>query len=429
MQSKNMKRWFKGILSGGGIVVYFIMAFEVMIMISPFAFFFYSVFNPIFHLLGKYSATRWLTGFFLPHTVFPPGVFLQGIRVLGSVLFILGLGFFLICASQVYLGKILKRGVATKGLYQVIRHPQYLGLAICGAGMAILWPRFLVLVTLSLMLILYYFLARDEERRMTNEYGDAYQRYMEQTGMFLPRWIERPVTSNALSNRLKPYQSIVFPLVTVVTILVLGFALRTLTVAELPVKIEGNIAVVSMLPEDNGFLKGAASNLSGAEGKLPNNLILNQNEAYLGYLMPVDYVMQGMIANTGKRWQLYKRHHALQMISDWVFHPFRHLRQPPMHTMQHMPTGHTIAMARRHLCPLNINDPTLECNNCPYRRVVIVQVDKKKKRPLTKALLFALRAERTAVAYLDMDVRSGKIIDVVRVQGKTLWEEVPTPIF
>jgi hypothetical protein len=41
--------------------------------------------------------------------------------------------------------------------------------------------------------------------------------------------------------------------------------------------------------------------------------------------MPKDYVMQGMIADTGGEWQLYKRHHTFAMISDWIFHPFRHL--------------------------------------------------------------------------------------------------------
>ena len=40
-------RLLKKIAARGGIIAFFIMAFEVMIMISPFAFFFYSVFNPI----------------------------------------------------------------------------------------------------------------------------------------------------------------------------------------------------------------------------------------------------------------------------------------------------------------------------------------------------------------------------------------------
>ena len=41
----------KTIVARGGIIAFFIMAFEVMVMISPFAFLFYSVFNPVFSWL------------------------------------------------------------------------------------------------------------------------------------------------------------------------------------------------------------------------------------------------------------------------------------------------------------------------------------------------------------------------------------------
>ena len=84
------------IVARGSILVFFVMAFEVMIMISPFAFFFYSVFNPIFHWLDAYSATRWLTHFFLPHMVLPPTLPLKIIRVVGSVLFVLGCATFIV---------------------------------------------------------------------------------------------------------------------------------------------------------------------------------------------------------------------------------------------------------------------------------------------------------------------------------------------
>jgi len=426
---KNIKHWIKKILSAGGIAVYFIIALEIMIMISPFAFFFYSVFNPFFHFLARFSATRWLTGFYLPHMIFPPSLFLQGTRILGSVLFVFGLVIFLICALQVYLGKILKSGVASRGLYRLIRHPQYVGLTICGIGMAILWPRFLVLVTLALMIVLYYFLARDEELRMTIKYGNAYRSYTEQTGMVLPLWVERSITSVVERYNLKPYMPVIFPATILVVVLVAGFSLRALTIAELPVSIKGNVAVVSMLPEDNRFLNEAVSVLNGNQETASDRLVLDQNKTYLGYLMPVDYVMQGMLANTGERWQLYKCHHTLQMISDWVFHPFRHLRQPPMHFDHQMPAGHTMAMARRHHCPLGINDPNLECSNCPYRRVVLVQEERKQGKALSNRYLFALNTERTAVGYLDIDVHSGIIIDAVRINGKTAWKDVTTPIF
>ena len=94
------------------IVLYFIIALEFLIMISPFAGFFYSVFNPLLIAAGRYPATRWLSAFFLPHMVVPPDAFLQVIRILGSVLVVVGMVVFLGCAVQVYAHKLLKKGAA-----------------------------------------------------------------------------------------------------------------------------------------------------------------------------------------------------------------------------------------------------------------------------------------------------------------------------
>ena len=151
----------------GAIALYFVVCFEILIMISPFAGFFYSVFNPFLLGLTKYQATRWLSSFFFTHMVVPPNGFLKFVRILGSVFFSLGLLSFLICALQVYGSKFLRRGPVTKGLYSLIRHPQYVALATAGAGLAILWPRFLVVVLWLAMVLLYYLLARDEERRVS----------------------------------------------------------------------------------------------------------------------------------------------------------------------------------------------------------------------------------------------------------------------
>ena len=199
---KTQRSLAKRIAAFGGIMVFFIMALEVMIMISPFAFFFYSVFSPFFNFLGQHAATRWAIAFFLPHMILPPTAFLKTVRIAGSFFFVIGFLGFSICALQVYLGKIFKWGIASRGLYQTVRHPQYLLLGVWGTGMAILWPRFIVLASLSLMFVLYYFLALDEERRMLNQYGDSYREYMNSSGMFLPRALERPLA--ALVQRLIP---------------------------------------------------------------------------------------------------------------------------------------------------------------------------------------------------------------------------------
>ena len=112
------------------ILLYFVIALEVLIMISPFAAFFYAVFNPVLLFLARWPASRWLAAFFLPHMVLPPGLFLKVIRVSGSVFFVVGTIVFLVCAGQVYSHKLFRRGPALGGLYRPIRHPQYLALAI-----------------------------------------------------------------------------------------------------------------------------------------------------------------------------------------------------------------------------------------------------------------------------------------------------------
>ena len=140
-------------LFNSAIVLYFIIALEFLIMISPFAGFFYSVFNPLLVTADKYPATRWLSAFFLPHMVVPPDGFLKFIRIMGSVLFVAGTAVFLVCALQVYAHKLLKKGAALRGLYSILRHPQYLGLGVAGLGLAILWPRFLVAVLWLVMML------------------------------------------------------------------------------------------------------------------------------------------------------------------------------------------------------------------------------------------------------------------------------------
>lgn len=78
---------------------------------------------------------------------------------------------------------------------------------------------------------------------------------------------------------------------------------------------------------------------------------------------------------------------------------------------------------------MGINDPTLDCRECAYRRVIVVKVDSAPNGEVTKQQLLAASAARTPVSYLDMDVRSGKVIHAAAVNSKTAWAEVPTPIF
>lgn len=425
MKETGVARWAKSLGGHGGIILFFIMAFEVAIMISPFAFFFYSVFNPMFQWLNHYSATKWLTAFFLPHLILPPTPILKTIRVTGSFFFIIGSLTFLVCALQVYLGKILKWGIAAKGLYAYIRHPQYLALGIWGIGMAILWPRFIVLASLSVMFVLYYILARDEEKRMLHQYGDSYAQYIRKTGMFFPKcfgrpfsFISRPIPETSLGY-------VVVPILIITAILGAGFVCRKLTLNSLDFESRSNITLVSILPEDSSLNASALDGIlrSHGDGKMD---FLKQDKDYLGYVMPADYIMQGLIADTGSQCHLYKKHHTIAMVTDWVLHPFAHLRRPPSTQMAKM---HKVdpAIARRHHCPIGINQPELDCEDCPYRRVVIVEIGHDYGDHISGDKLLSFNTTRIPVGFVDVNTQTGEIVNITKVEATTAWKDVPTP--
>jgi protein-S-isoprenylcysteine O-methyltransferase Ste14 len=426
MRNRTYLKQLWNIVARGSIIVFFIMAFEVMIMISPFAFFFYSVFNPVLHWLGKYAATGWLTSFFLPHMILPPTLFLKAIRILGSVLFVVGAVTFTICALQVYLGKIFKWGIADKGLYRIIRHPQYLALGLWGIGMSILWSRFLVLASLSLMFILYYFLAKDEERRMLNQFGEGYRRYMERTGMFVPRKVEALLSAPLAwaPNPTLKYLGITLGIPVVV--IGSGFLLRLITLNSLLIETSRNVTLVSILPEDDPLSQKALAELLPGSEAQPNLSFLEVDKDYLGYVMPADYVMQGMIADTGGEFHLHQHHNTFALIADWVLNPFEHLRRSPSAQMAAM---HNVdpAIARRHHCPLAINNPALHCEACPFRRIVFVEIDHGNKGHLSGEKLFSFDAARLPVCFIDLNVQSGEVVNMKRVAKATAWRDVPTP--
>jgi protein-S-isoprenylcysteine O-methyltransferase Ste14 len=406
------------------IILFVIVAFEIMIMISPFAFFFYSVFNPIFDWLGQFPATRWLTSFFLPHMILPPTLFLKTIRIVGSAFFIIGALVFIVCALQVYLGKLFKWGIADKGLYRYIRHPQYLALGIWGIGMAILWPRFIVLASLSVMFVLYYFLAKEEEERMLNLYGESYEKYMSNKGMFLPKAAERYFS---FMNHVVPKTSHRYAVVSMMIVIIVigsGFILRTITLHSLPFESNKNITMVSLLPEDIGRNANAVQTI--LNGQRDSKMILSADKDYLSYLMPADYIMQGMIANTGGEFHLYKQHNTVAMIVEWVLHPFEHLRASPsfhMAKIRHVdPT-----IARRHHCPLEINDLAMDCNTCSYRRVIIDEVQNDSGNHLSGRALFSFGTTRTPRYAIDLNTQTGAIVNIVAVEKATAWANVPTP--
>ncbi|HVO83690.1 MAG TPA: isoprenylcysteine carboxylmethyltransferase family protein, partial [Syntrophobacteria bacterium] len=389
--------------------LYFIIALEVLIMISPFAAFFYAAFNPVLLWFARWPATSWLAAFFLPHMISPPGLLLQTVRIAGSVLLAGGTAVFLVCAGQVYLHKLFQRGPALGGLYRWTRHPQYLALTAIGLGLAILWPRFLTIVLWAVMVELYYLLARNEERRMVNQFGDQYRQYMARTGMFLPRGLER--TAHRLpfprSRVLRPLLGFVL----LVAVAVGGaFALRAYTIARLPLWSKGRITAMAILPGDLIML----------EHRMPDLLELLEVRSRLDqtsgpmlvYLVPQQYIMQGMIADTGPEWRLYEHHQTLAMITDWIFHPFRHLQGG--HMMMHHNVRGTSA--------------TSTAPGGMVRRLIFLRIDSLRSSS-TPGVIFGINTPRVPQFSADVDIHNLILLDIHSLGPGTGWGQLPTPMF
>ncbi len=386
------------------IVLYFVIALEVLIMISPFAGFFYSVFNPFLIGTARYPATRWLSAFYLPHMVLPQDWFLQFVRVMGSVIFVLGAAIFLVCAIQVYTAKFVKKGAVYGGFYSFIRHPQYLSLGMAGLGLAILWPRLLTILLWLVMIFVYYALARDEERRMLRAHKETYDPYIKKTGMFLPRGIERSLTPSSRIGRAALACGLV------VFFLGGAFLMRAYTISTLTLWTKAqNVTGIAILPED-GFKM---------EHRMNDILVLPEvqkriqdNKHYLVYFLSRDYIMQGMIADTGGKWKLYEQHHSISMITDWIFHPFRHLRE-----------GHHAMHGEMHV--QHQKDSVMEGGI--IRRLIFLSIEDVNVR--TPADLFSINALRVPQFMVDVDVHSLKLIDVKDLPHGSGWGTVPTPTF
>ncbi|HET6272646.1 MAG TPA: isoprenylcysteine carboxylmethyltransferase family protein [Bacteroidota bacterium] len=396
------------------IVLSFIVALEIVIMISPFAAFFYALFNPFLLALNQSSVTRWLTAFFLPHMIVPPNEVLVVIRVLGSIFFVGGMLVFLACAAQVYMGKLFRKGTATKGLYLFVRHPQYIGLALAALGLAIMWPRFLTLVLFAVMLLLYYLLARDEERRMTNRFAESYTAYQNRTGMFLPRPVERLFLRNPSSKERPGVVKVAGMFVILCVIIVgTGFILRSYTVHHLPIQEIHGVDVIAITSEDTttgADLVPAVLEDSVVAAKLTS--LTSEDHRVLAYFIPIDYVMQGMIANTGDEWKLFQQHKTIGMITDFVLHPFAHLTGGHEHHMANMQHG-----------------PEMYALPAMKRRVIFLEVRGNGQHLDSPFDDFDVNVQRIPLFFVDVHLHTAEILQVKDTPGGSGWGTVPTPMF
>jgi protein-S-isoprenylcysteine O-methyltransferase Ste14 len=79
-----------------------------------------------------------------------------------------------------------KNQLVTTGIYGHVRHPQYLGFMLITLGMNVLWVTIPTLLLWPILVIVYYRLAKEEDKEMEKRFGEEYQKYKQIVPMFIP---------------------------------------------------------------------------------------------------------------------------------------------------------------------------------------------------------------------------------------------------
>ncbi len=126
--------------------------------------------------------------------------------------------------------------------------------------------------------------------------------------------------------------------------------------------------------------------------------------------------MQGMIADTGGDFKLFNQHHSMAMITDWVFHPFRHLRE-----------GHQAMHAGMHGDMHAQHHGDAVTDGGMVRRLIFLSIEnvdvKDPRRP------FCVNALRVPQFMADVDVHNLRLLEVKDLAHGSGWGTVPTPVF
>lgn len=128
--------------------------------------------NPLTHTSGHILAP--IIGDEVFFTVFHP---LSNVMIaIGAMLVILGW-------NKIHTSK---NKLVKTGLYAYIRHPQYLGFLVITLGMLIQWATLPTILMWPILAMLYYRLAKQEEKEMEIKFGEKYKEYKVQVPMLLP---------------------------------------------------------------------------------------------------------------------------------------------------------------------------------------------------------------------------------------------------
>ena len=117
-----------------------------------------------------------------------------------SFIFIGG-GFWILSAAWNVLYKAQREGkMAVTGLYEKVRHPQYIGFIAIMFGFLLQWPTIPTLVLFPILTYMYVRLAKKEEKDSKERFGKAWDDYAAHVPAFIPKFSSSSTSQKGASS-------------------------------------------------------------------------------------------------------------------------------------------------------------------------------------------------------------------------------------
>lgn len=298
--------------------VYVLIFFEMIYMATPFAFFFYAVYGIPLKALNANQHTFWLIQPIFPHFSQTKDLLLNLLFIIAFPLMGIGFVIFLIGFIQIYWAKFTRKSAVLSGIYKYIRHPQYVGWSLFGFGMAMIWSRMIVWLVYVTMLFIYYLLAKSEENECRDKFGESYEQYRNQTGMFFPKIFKRQklnVGKDQLGKNV-PKIGVTLVLYCVFILLTAGFGsfLRNYTINKLSTYSENNYTVLSTTVTESAKMKlliGTVLNNEQVQEKINGAIDLDKDKMVI-YILPRSWNVSELGINLDEPHQRHNGPHFLR---------------------------------------------------------------------------------------------------------------------
>jgi len=111
-------------------------------------------------------------------------IFLGFILPISNIIILIGILLIIFGWRKIYRAK---GKLVTTGIYGHVRHPQYLGFLLLTLGMNMLWVTLSTLLLWPILAILYYRLAKEEDKELEEKFGEEYRKYERAVPMLIPR--------------------------------------------------------------------------------------------------------------------------------------------------------------------------------------------------------------------------------------------------